>query len=312
MSLQRVWGGADRLGGLRRFAVAISILNLLGHTWFGFEQAWAVPVVALAAAYATELTLEAIEAAIAGRRPRFRGGPRACIDFLLSAHISGLAVGMLLYTNERLWPVVFAACVAIGSKALIRIPAEDGTRHLMNPSNFGIAVTLLAFPWVGIAPPYQFTENLGAVGDWILPGIIVLTGSFMNWRFTRRLPLIAAWLTTFVAQGAVRAAFGDGAFLEAFRPSLVPMTGLAFVLFTFYMVTDPATTPSQPRQQIVFGAGVAGFYGLLVSLHVVFGLFFALSLTSAAFGVITVAAARIRRRIPAGEIVGGGLVERVS
>jgi hypothetical protein len=27
-----------RLGGLRRFAVAITILNILGHTFFGFEN----------------------------------------------------------------------------------------------------------------------------------------------------------------------------------------------------------------------------------------------------------------------------------
>ena len=30
----------------------------------------------------------------------------------------------------------------------------------MNPSNFGIAIVLLLFPWVAIAPPYHFTENL--------------------------------------------------------------------------------------------------------------------------------------------------------
>ena len=33
-------------------------------------------------------------------------------------------------------------------------------RHFMNPSNFGITVTLLAFSWVNIAPPYHFTENV--------------------------------------------------------------------------------------------------------------------------------------------------------
>ena len=53
------------------------------------------------------------------------------------------------------------------------------------------------------------------------------------------------------------------------------MTGVAFLLFTFYMVTDPATTPSTPRGQIAFGAAVAAAYGLLMAFHVVFGLFFA-------------------------------------
>ena len=29
----------NRLGGLRRFAIAITVFNILGHTVFGFEQA---------------------------------------------------------------------------------------------------------------------------------------------------------------------------------------------------------------------------------------------------------------------------------
>src|SRR5262245_19430117 len=91
-----------RLGGLRRFAVAITILNVLGHAFFGFEQSYAQPLVALLAAYGTELLLEVVDAWAAGRPPRFAGGGwRRVVDFLLSAHITGLAVAMLLYANDR-------------------------------------------------------------------------------------------------------------------------------------------------------------------------------------------------------------------
>ena len=41
---------------------------------------------------------------------------------------------------------------------------------------------------------------------------------------------------------------------------------MAFLLFTFYMVTDPGTTPVEPRGQIAFGAVVAAAYGVLMSL----------------------------------------------
>src|SRR4051812_26347236 len=98
-----------RLTALRRFALGITVLNLLGHTLLGFEPAWAHLVVAPLAAYATELLLEAIEAWSAARRPRWAGGWRALLDFLLPAHITGCAVAMLLYANARLMPVVFAA-----------------------------------------------------------------------------------------------------------------------------------------------------------------------------------------------------------
>ncbi|HKP13153.1 MAG TPA: enediyne biosynthesis protein UnbU, partial [Blastocatellia bacterium] len=204
MMTDKNWDGMRRLGGLRRFALAITVLNILGHTVFGFEQSLAQPLVALAAAYTLEIAFELIDA-WASRRPlKFAGGVRDFVDFLLSAHISGLAVSMLLYANERLWVVAFAAAVAISSKLLFRIPTPTGSRHFLNPSNFGITLTLLLFSWVGIAPPYQFTENLGAAGDWILPVIIIVSGTFLNARFTRKLPLIAAWLGGFALQAIAR------------------------------------------------------------------------------------------------------------
>jgi Na+-translocating ferredoxin:NAD+ oxidoreductase RnfD subunit len=141
-------------------------------------------------------------------------------------------------------------------------------------------VTLLVFAWVSIAPPYQFTENMTGVGDWLLPAVIICTGTFLNARFTRRLPLIAAWLGGFVAQAALRSLFLDAPFDAA----LIPMTGVAFILYTFYMVTDPATTPEGRREQIAFGLSVAAVYGLLMVAHVVFGLFFALTIVCAVRG----------------------------
>jgi enediyne biosynthesis protein E5 len=288
------WEQSVRLGGLRRFAAAISILNILGHTVFGFEQAWITPFVALAAAYFTELLIELVDARLSRRPLRFAGGPVRFIDFLLSAHITGLAVSMLLYANDRLGPVAFAAAAAIASKSLFRAPLAKGSCHFFNPSNFGISVTLLLFPWVGIAPPYHFTENLTGAGDWILPGIIVCSGTFLNARFTRRLPLIGAWLTCFFVQALLRH-WLLGARLDS---ALLPMTGVAFILYTFYMVTDPATTPSGAREQVTFGAAVAFTYGLLMVCHVVFGLFFALSIVCAGRGVMLAMKAGLTARQP--------------
>lgn len=272
---------ASYLPGLRRFAVAITVLNVLGHAFFGFEQSFAQPLVSLTAAYGTELLLEAVDSRCNRRRPRYVGGLWALIDFLLSAHITGLAVAMLLYANDRLWVLAFAAATAIGSKAVFRAALGTGTRHFFNPSNFGITVTLLLFPWVGQAPPYQFSENLSGAGDWILPGIIVLTGSFLNARFTSRLLVIASWLAGFALQAAVRSLL----FRTPLVAGLTPMTGVAFVLYTFYMVTDPATTPDRPWAQLAFGGMVAASYGILMAAHVVYGLFFALSTVCALRGL---------------------------
>jgi hypothetical protein len=290
------WYRQDRLGGLRRFAIAITVLNLLGHTVLGFEQSYAQPLVGIAAAYATEIALELVDAKAKRRKPRFAGGGESLVDFLLAAHITGLAVSMLLYANQRLAPIAFGAAVAIASKSAIRLPVNGSVRHVFNPSNFGIALTLLLFPSVGIAPPYMFTENLGALGDWLLPALIVGLGTFLNARFTHRLPLIAAWLGGFALQACLRHALFDARLSGAF----MPMSGMAFLLFTFYMVTDPATTPSRPREQVAFGLAVALAYGTLMRLHVVFDLFFALALVSSVRCLWLAALALAGKTVPVG------------
>lgn len=281
-----------RLGALRRFAFAITVFNILGHTVLGFEQAWAHPFVALAVGYSTELLLELIDAWAHGRKQRFEWRLGSLVDFLLPAHISSLAISMLLYSNQRFTPIAFATAVAIGSKYFFRVSYGGRSRHFFNPSNLGITVTLLTFHWVAIAPPYMFTENLRTWGDWLLPAALVCTGSFLNIRLTKRWPLIAAWLITFALQAVVRSTLGDTPLFSA----LAPMTGLAFLLFTFYMVSDPSTTPESKWGQVLFGAGVAATYGLLLANHFVFTLFFALSLVCVVRGVALYIAERLSRR----------------
>ena len=283
MTRPPAWTPDRRLGGLRRFAIAITVLNLLGHTILGFEQAWIVPFIALAVTYGMDLTIESLEAWASRRRPRFLGGWSALVTFLLPAHISGLAVGMLLYTAEHFWVVAFAAAFAMASKALFRAPigvADPGrprpTRHFLNPSNAGITVSLLLFPWISPAPPYQFVANVSGAWDVGLPVLVFVTGSILNTKFTGRLPLAIAWAVGFVAQACVRSML-HGTPLTA---ALAPMTGLGFVLYSFYMVTDPATTPERPLCQVAFGAGVAVLYGLIVLSHQVFGIYYALTAVS--------------------------------
>lgn len=270
------WYKTNRLSGLRRFATAITLLNIAGYLFLGFEASYAQPFVGVLTAYAVEILLELVDAKAHGRRVRFAGGFGALVDFLLPAHISGLAVSMLLYSNQSLGPIAFGAAVAIASKSFFRAKVNGAERHIFNPSNFGIACTLLCFHWVGIAPPYMFTENLDTTGDLIFPCVVIVLGTFLNARFTKRLPLIAAWVSVFALQGVARHLLLDQPLVSTF----MPMSGMSYLLFTFYMVTDPPTTPSTVRGQVFFGASVALVYGGLMVMHVVFGLFFALALTS--------------------------------
>jgi hypothetical protein len=70
MVIRDQWYTVSRLGGLRRFAVAITALTVLGHLVLGFEQSVAQPLVALGVAYAMAVLIEGIEARTAVRPPR--------------------------------------------------------------------------------------------------------------------------------------------------------------------------------------------------------------------------------------------------
>lgn len=271
-----------RFAALWRFGAAISLLTILGHAWLGFEQSWAQPLVALATAYTLELLLETIDARATERMPRYLGGGlQNFASFMLPAHITALAVTMLTYANELLWPVVMGTAIAIGSKYILRVRVGERTRHFLNPSNTGVALMFLLTPWVSIAPPWQYTENVSGLLDWIIPGVIILTGSFLNYKFTKKLPLLAGWIGGYLAQGVVRLILFDA----PLTATLMPMTGLAFILFTFYMISDPGTTPFAPKLQVAFGFSVAAVYGVFVSIHIVFGLFFALLLVCSVRGL---------------------------
>ena len=92
---------------------------------------------------------------------------------------------------------------------------------------------------------------------------------------------MAAWIAGFILQGVVRASlFGTPLFVP-----LMPMTSAAFIIFTLYMIPDPATTPLKPARQALFGFSVAMVYGILQMLHLVFGLFFALLIVCAIRGL---------------------------
>jgi hypothetical protein len=154
--------------------------------------------------------------------------------------------------------------------------------HIFNPSNFGIVATLLLFPdVVGMAPPYHFTENLVGFWHWLLPGLILCSGLFLHYNATGRLPLCATWLLAFAAQAVIRS-WIDG---YAWYVSMMPMSSAAFIIFTLYMIPDPATTPLVWWRQVLFALSVAAVYGVLLSMHIVFGLFISLFIVCLVRGI---------------------------
>src|SRR5262249_55246529 len=140
---------------------------------------------------------------------------------------------------------------------------------------------LILFPdVVGMAPPYHFTENLTGIWHWGVPCIILTSGLVLHYRATGRLPLCATWLIAFATQALVRSAV-EG---EPWYVHMMPMSSAAFIIFTLYMIPDPATTPLVWWRQVLFALAVAALYGCFQFMHVVFGLFFSLAIVCAVRG----------------------------
>jgi enediyne biosynthesis protein E5 len=279
---------------LRNFAMSLSVFNILGYAVLGFEQPWIWPFLALATGYTTEMVLETVAAWAEKRTPRYRGqGMRGLMVFLLPAHITSLAVNMLFYANDRWWPVMFGVVVGVGQKHILKAPVYGRMRHYMNPSNLGITVSLLAFgSWASIAPPYQFTEYANTEFRVLIPLVIVTAGTVINAMLTRKVMLITGWLGTFVIQALLRHWIWDAPLFTA----LGVMSGVAFVLFTNYMITDPGTSPVKGRNQFMFGGAVALVYGVLMAFNVVYTLFFATTLVCGLRGLGWWGAHLVKRR----------------
>lgn len=279
---------------LRNFALSMTVFNIIGYAVLGFEQPWMWPIFALLTGYTAEITFELISAWAYQRRPRFLGGgPRGMYEFLLPSHITALAVNMLLYANNQILPVIFGVFVGVAGKHAFQAPINGRMRHYMNPSNFGIATTLIVFgSWVSIAPPYQFTENANTFFRVMIPFIIITSGTVLNAMLTRKVPLIVGWLGGYAIQAFVRAGIWDVALFSA----LGSMTGVAFVLFTNYMITDPGTTPMKARAQFMFGSAVAVVYGAMMQLNITYTLFFALVVVCGIRGIGWWGASFLQRR----------------
>jgi hypothetical protein len=270
-----------RLMALWYFCTLMTVWNILGRTVLGFEQSFLQYFVAVGTAIAMQILLEWVDAGANERRPRYQGGLANFLNFLPPAIIAGSACSMLLFPNERLWPFAFAAALSISSKVLFRAPLPDGTtQHVFNPSNLGVTVTLLLLPWVGVAPPYHFANRVQGAANLVIPVFILATGIFLHWMFTKRLPLIVAFLSAFVLQALAR----SWLFGAPWQVGLMPMLGAAFVVFTLYMIPDPATSPIHWKAQVAYGAAIPVVYAFLISNHKVYGVFLSLVIVTAVRG----------------------------
>ena len=157
-----------------------------------------------------------------------------------SALISGLSLCLLLRTNYA-GLAMAAAIVTIASKFLVRVNGK----HVFNPTNGGIVAMLLLSDQVWVSP-----GQWGAVAFFAF--LMACAGSLVVNRAARS-DVTYAFIGCYCAL-----VFGRSLYLgEPFAIPLHRLESGAVLLFTFFMISDPKTTPDSRAGRVLFAAVVA-------------------------------------------------------
>ena len=208
----------------------LASLLVYGMAWLQFDVTISSVCLLLATVLATQTICDRAE-----RRP----------VNVRSALISGLSLCLLLRT-DRPELAVAAAVITIGAKFLIRYRGK----HIFNPTNGGLVAMLLLTDQVWVSPGQWGSVAFFAFLMACLGGVVVNRAC--------RSDVTYAFILFYCAL-----LFGRSWYLG--EPMAIPLHRLqsgALLLFTFFMISDPKTTPDSRAGRVLFAALVAfgGWY----------------------------------------------------
>jgi Na+-transporting NADH:ubiquinone oxidoreductase subunit NqrB len=221
------WLPRDIWSDARHYQIAaLSTLVIFNFGWLDFGARPLNSALAISSTILTQILCS-----------RFYGLPS--ID-LRSPLITGLSLSLLLRADEP-WLHAVAGVIAIGSKFVLRI---DG-KHIWNPAGLAIVVLLFTSNDVWISPG-QWGSAVWFVALLSFFAILVLHAA-------RRSDMALFFLGSHAALLLARAYWlGD--------PLAIPLHQLqsgSLLIFAFFMISDPRTSPDARIGRFLFAASVA-------------------------------------------------------
>jgi Na+-translocating ferredoxin:NAD+ oxidoreductase RnfD subunit len=243
-------------------AAVITSLQVLGQVAFHFPLSIAQILLSLA-------TCAALEVGIALRRQRVLMWPA-------SALLTGNGVAFILrvpgtehgdwWSLRGWWIYVATAAISLLSKHLLRWRGG----HVFNPSNIGLVLCFLVLGH-GRAEPLDFWW--GPMSPWLgLAFAIIVAGGLAILSRLRLLGIALGFWLSFAAGIGILALRGhtmtarwhlgpiEGAYLWR-----ILLTSPEILVFLFFMITDPKTTPAGRRARVVFASCVGLLAALLIA-----------------------------------------------
>ena len=190
----------------------------------------------------------------------------------LSAYISSISIALLLNYSHNHYLLFLPVFFCIASKYIFTFHGQ----HVFNPSLFGVvAALLLGGGLFSSAPAYQWGGNIAMAA-------FLVTAALALFVFkVGRTPLILSFLV-FYSLATLLRAYLIRWHVPAEVLILGALTSSRFYLFTFYMMTDPKTSPSGTRAQVLRALLIVIVDLWLHTRQSLNTLFFALFLVSAA------------------------------
>jgi len=227
----------------RRYQIAtLTCLLVYGMTWLDFDITVPRVLLVLGTVVATQAAGDSLASRPSGQRRQVN---------VKSALISGLSLCLLLRTN-RPWLAVLTAMLTIAIKFVVRFRGK----HVFNPTNAGLVAMLLVTDQVWVSPGQWGSVAFFAFLMACLGGLVVNRAS--------RSDVTYAFVGFYCALLVGRSLYMG-------EPLTIPLHRLengALLLFTFFMISDPKTTPDSRAGRVVFAALVA-----LGAWHVQFRIF---------------------------------------
>lgn len=166
----------------------------------------------------------------------------------LSAMVSCFGI-CILVRSETLWAHPLLACLAMSSKFVLRAGPVACRSHILNPANFA---AFAAWAWVGgcwLSPGQWGADTLSALWFLALGGLV--TQRIARWDVSVTFLLVWAVLL------ALRILLLGYAWDPGAAMWLQEIGNGATVLFAFFMISDPMTTPQHRGARLLYVTAVA-------------------------------------------------------